>query len=188
MSPFVTWKTKRVPKGAVLTDLQGVEQTFEMTDGESYQDRFPADAHFRFDPDYKRDIQPLDFYLNVDNMLVCSERAMAFIRSQQPPAVEYLPVTLLDHKRKPVPAPHFIIHPVDHPDCIDVARSDVTWAQSDPGVIQFAEHVEIDPARVPEDRLLFRPRSFPKLTLMRRAFAEAIVAQGFSGARWVETR
>jgi hypothetical protein len=188
MNPFVTWKTKRVPGGAVLTDLRGVERTFALTDGESFKNSFPPDAHLLFDPDYKRDMQLLDFYLNVDDMIVCSERAAQFIRSLNPPAVEYLPVRLLDHKRKPVPAAHFVVHPIDHPDCIDVGRSDVTWAQSDPGVIQFAEHIEIDPARVPQDRLLFRPRSFPNLILLRREFAESIVGQGFTGSRWVETK
>jgi len=187
MSPFVTWKTKRVPKGAVLKDLQGVERTFAMRRGESFKDIMPAGACFHFDPDYQRDILPVDFYLNVDGMMVCSQRAAEFVRSHAPAALEYLPVNIIDHKGKPLESVHFILHPVDHPDCLDSARSDVTWSPINPNVVQFADHVEIDATRVPTDRLIFCPKSFPDLMLVRRELAEAIVGQGFTGARWVET-
>ncbi len=188
MSPFVQWRPAQVPRGAVLMKLQGVEKTFTLRRGDSAQATFPATAQFSFDPDYKHGVELLDFYLNVTDMIVCSQRAADFVRAHNPGALEYLPVTLVDHRGKAVAAPHFILHPVDHPDCIDVERSRLTWSQINPSVIDIAEHIDVDPARVPEDRLIFRPKSHPAVHLMRRGFAESLVAEGFSGARWIDIK
>jgi hypothetical protein len=186
MNPFVVWEAQRLRNVAVLMDLEGFDRSHALPKGDPLALGFSSSATYRFDPDLKRNTLPADFYVNVDNALVCSERAKAYIESHLPAAVEHLPVCLLDHKRKPLPGAHFIIHPLDHPDCIDPARSRATWSKIDPTVIQFAQHIEVDASRVPPERLLFRPRSFPDLLLMRREFAEAIVSQGFVGAGWSE--
>lgn len=188
MNPFVQWRPAQVPRGAVLMNLQGVPKTFTLRRGDSAQAAFPGTAAFHFDPDEKRGIELVDFYLNVTDMIVCSQRAMEFVRAHEPAALEVLPVKLVDHSGKTVAAPHFILHPIDHPDCIDVERSKVTWSLINPAIIDIAEHLEVDPARVPEDRLIFRPKSCPAVHLMRRTFAESLVEQGFSGARFIEIK
>jgi hypothetical protein len=188
MNQFVEWDPCSVKDGAVLTNLQGVDRVFALDDGESVVNGFPQGAHFRFDPEFKRDTLPVDFYINVDSMMVCSNRAKEFISASGPEAVEYLPVTVFDHKGKALAERHWIVHPINPPDCIDLASSKVTWSSLDPDSIQRFRHLELDAARVPAARQLFRPKACPRLLALRRPFAEALVQQGFSGARWKEIK
>ena len=183
---FVSWKTRSVKNGAAVTDLRGVDRVYAMMDGESFKNGFPAGAAFHFNPDFKRDTLLVDCLINIENMLVCSERLKSFIQAKSPDKVEYLPVTVHDHKGKGVADPYFIIHPIDPPDCIDFAKSDVTWSAMDKSTIQFVDHLEFDEARVAPSRLLFRAKAYNGAILLRREFAREIEAAGFKGAGWRE--
>jgi len=185
-SPFVYWHTRSVKNGAALTVLKGVDKIYRMKDGESVQADFPTDAAFHFDPEFKRDTLPVDAYLNVEGMLVCSKRLKEFIEARSPAKVEYLPVTIFDHKGKALLDPHFIVHLVEPVDCIDYDKSEVTWSASDPSSLLDVEHLEIDPARVPADRRLFRAKGLKGKAFMPRAFAEEIEGAGFKGAAWID--
>ncbi len=185
-SRFVYWHTRSVKKGAALTVLSGVEKIYRMMDGESVQAGFPTDAAFRFDPEFKRDTLPVDSYINVESMLVCSKPLKDFIEARSPAKIEYLPVTIFDHSGKALPHPHFIVHLVEPVDCINFDTSQVTWSASDSSSLLYVEHLEIDPARVPADRRLFRVKSLKGKAIMTRDFAEEIEAAGFKGAAWID--
>lgn len=184
--PFVYWKSRAVKRGAALTDLKGVDKVYELNDGESYEHRFPTSAAFRFNPEFKRDTELVDSFLNVNGMLVCSQRLKDFIASHQPSKVEYLPVAIHDLKGKVVCAPYFIVHPIDPVDCIDLATSDVVWSELDSTTFLFVRHLEIDAAKVPADRILFRAKAHNEETILRREFALAIAQAGFTGTGWIE--
>lgn len=183
---FVRFDTVAVKNAAAVMDLRGVANSEDMMGGASFKDVFPSTAAFHFNPDFKRNTLLVDCLINVENMMVCSERLTDFICSKSPDKVEYLPVTVFDIKGKPVAASYFIVHPIDPPDCIDVAKSDVTWSALDPTTIRYAEHVEIDEARVPAHRLIFRPKSFPGMLLLERELALDIEKAGFTGIGWDE--
>ena len=180
-SPFVYWKTRPVKSGAVVTTLENVSPVWAMTDGESFKDRWPADAAFRFDPEFKRDTLPVDSYHSVENMLIVSQRLKEFIEARSPAGVEYLPVTIYDHKGKPLAEPCFIVHPVDPVDCIDFANSQVDWSVSDPTCIDEVAHLEIDATKVPADRLLFRAKALKRSLILRTSLAQEIEQAGFKG-------
>ena len=183
---FVQFDTVAVKHAAAVMDLRGVHDSAYMSLGESFKDRFPSTAAFHFNPDFKRNTRLVDCLINVMNMMVCSERLTDFIRSKKPDKVEFLPVTIFDMKDKPVAASYFIVHPIDPVDCIDVAASDVTWSVLDPTTIRYAEHVEIDEARVPPQHLIFRPKSFPGMLLLQRELALDIEKADFTGFGWNE--
>lgn len=183
---FVQWDTAVVKHGAVVMRLNDVERRHALADGESFEAIFPANANFDFDPDLKRNTVLVDFMLNKEDVLLCSERVKDFVQARHPAKLEYLPVTVLDHKGKPVGAPYFILHPVDPPDCIDRAHSKLTMSDFDPDDIWEAEHLVIDEAKVPADRLIFRPKAYNSVILLRRELAQDLVAAGFTGAGWKE--
>lgn len=184
--PFVAWHTRSVKRGARLGRLVGVNEVFRLLDGESVVETFPRDAAFHFDPDFKRDTQPVDCFLTVERLLVCSQRLRAFIEARAPEHVEYLPVTVFDHAGTPLVGPFFVVHPTDPPDCIDFQKSIVTWSASDPTSLLDVEHLEIDATKVPSGRLLFRARSLRSLFLLRANFALDLERAGFTGAGWLE--
>ncbi len=183
---FVRFDTVAVRNAAAVMDLRGVPDSGCMMVGESFKDRFPATAAFHFNPDFKRNTLLVDCLVNVENAMVCSLRLTDFIRSKNPDKVEYLPVTVFDIEGKPVDARYFIVHPIDPPDCIDVAKSKVTWSPFDATSIEYAEHLVIEQAKVPQGRLVFSPKSFPGMLLLQREFALDIEQAGFSGIGWHE--
>ncbi|HZE90448.1 MAG TPA: DUF1629 domain-containing protein [Rhizobacter sp.] len=185
-NPFVQFDTVAVKNAAAVMDLQGVANSEDMMDGVSFKKAFPSTAAFHFNPDFKRNTLLVDCLVNVENMMVCSARLKDFIQAKKPDKVEYLPVAVVDLKGKAVADAYFIVHPIDPPDCIDVANSDVTLSALDPGVIRYAEHIEIDASKVPEGRLLFRPKTFPGILLLRRELALDIEKAGFTGIGWDE--
>lgn len=181
-APFMYWKNRPVKNGAVVTTLENVSAAWAMTDGESFKDRWPVNAAFRFDPEFKRDTLPVDSYHSIENMLVVSKRLKEFIETRSSAGLEYLPVTIYDHKGKPLAEPCFIVHPVDPVDCIDLAKSQVEWSISDPTCIDEVDHLEIDASKVPADRLLFRAKALKRSLIVRSSLAREIEQAGFTGA------
>lgn len=185
-SPFVYWKNRSVKHGAIVTDLEGVDKVYAMMDGESFANIFPSTAAFHFDPAYKRDTLLVDSLINIEGMLVCSQRLKDFIESHHPDKVEYLPVAIYDHKDKPVSEPYFIVHPIDPVDCIDFDKSDLVWSALDKTSLLHVQHLELDQTKVPATRLLFRATAHTARVILKREFALQIEKAGFKGAGWAE--
>ena len=169
-----------------MVELLNVQRVFALKRGEARGEAFPVDATFRMDPDAKRNTLLVDNIPNVEAMLLCSERLKRFIESRQPPAIEFLPVTVQDHKKKPVPATHFVVLPLDPPDCIDFSASVVTWSTMDPTALRSIDKLVLDESKIPADRLIFKPKGYTLATLVRRDLAAEIDAQGFTGIAWKE--
>lgn len=186
MSNYVVWRWGRVPGGCSVVELMNVPRVFALKKGEARGEAFPSDAAFRMDPDAKRDTVLVDNIPNVEAMLLCSERLKQFIESRRPPAIEYLPVTVQDHKKKPVPPTHFVVLPLDPPDCIDLAGSVVTRWTVDSTALMSIEKLVLDESKIPADRLIFKPKGYTLATLVRRDLAAEIDAQGFTGIAWKE--
>lgn len=186
MSNYVVWRWGRVPGGCSVVELMNVPRVFALKKGEPRGTAFPSDAAFRMDPDAKRDTLLVDNIPNVEVMLLCSERLKQFIESRQPPAIEYLPVTVQDHKKRPVPQAHFVVLPLDPPDCIDLASSVVKRSMVDPTALMSVKKLVLDESKIPSDRLIVKPKGYPLATFFRRDLAAEIDAQGFTGIAWKE--
>jgi hypothetical protein len=117
---------------------------------------------------------------------VASSRLKTFIESQAPAHVEYLPVTIVDHRGKPVKREYFIIHPVDPADCLDLEQCEPTWSAIDKTKIKRVKKLVIDETKVGKDRVLFKPQSFYNIILARRELAEALDKEHFIGLSWIE--
>lgn len=183
---LVSFESCAVKKGVFVMDLEGVEDSYDMVDGKSFKDRFPSAATFRFDPDVKKNTVLPDCLINVESMMVCSERLKNFIQNKNPDKVEYLPVKIFDLANKEIAASYFIIHPIDPPACIDFSTSEVTWSKQDPQSIRYYKHLEIDENKIAPTRLLFRPKACPGVILLQREFAIEMIEGGFTGMGWRE--
>ena len=79
---------------------------------------------------------------------------------------------------------YFIVHPIDLPQCLDIAKSGVTWWIVDKERINRVKQLILDESKV--DREMFRPKPFYKIIIVKRDLAEAIDREGFTGIRWIE--
>jgi hypothetical protein len=183
---FVVWEQPAIDGACEVGDLTGVPDDFELIFAVPRAATFPADATLAMDLDYPNDTILTDSLFNTSLLRVGSAPLQELLAGWPVQHIEYLPVTILDHRRKVVKAPYFILHPVGLVDCVDPAASGAVPSALDPDVILVMDRLVIDEAKVPPDRSLFRPASFPRMVLARRDLAEAIDRAGLTGIRWVE--
>lgn len=183
-SNFVIWKYKSVTGGCALKDLKGLERAFRLNNGSSLQQDFPPDVALHMDPDYPDDLLVTDNVLNADQVIVASARLRECVQAHAPAEVEYLPVTLMDHKGRAASKEHCILHPIKPVDAIDKDQSVFETGLIDPDDIESFEKLVLDETRIPADRSLFRLQGFWGLTLVRRDLADALEREGFSGLAW----
>lgn len=174
------------PKVAVLGALKGVEDDYELLKGVPRAEDFPDDAAFRFSDDYPRNLQLEDFLLNQNKLLVASARARALFEAEALVNVEYLPVTVLNHKGREIEEPYTIVHQVEPQKAIDEAKSTFEVNQIDPERIFYLSSLVLDEAKVDPAVRLFRLARFGQMPVFRRDLAEAVTAAGLTGIRFHE--
>jgi len=183
---YVIWKNKRVRNACVLDQLIGVEKIFQLKKGVPQGATFPKDAVYTMNDDYRYDTLLIDSLFNTDRLIVAARGLKGFLEVRVLRQVEYLPVTILDHKRRPTGTDHFIVHPIDPVDCLDVDKCGAVWSKIVPDNIREIKTLVIDESKVDPERELFRVKYFYKIVLVRRDLAEAIDREGFTGIRWIE--
>lgn len=184
-SNFLIWKYKSVADACALKDLRGLEKSYRLNNGTPLAADFPGDVAFHMDPDFPNDILIVDNILNADMVIVASKRLQECIQAHLPPAVEFLPVEIIDHKGRAASRDHAIVHPIHPVDAIDKQRSVFETNLIDPDDIESFEQLVLDEAAIPDDRTLFRLKRFWGLTLVRRDLADALSKEGFSGLSWL---
>jgi len=183
---WVVWARKHRDGECRLGPLLNVARQFQLLKGVPRAAGFPSDAAMAMEPDHPNDMVLTDALFNNDRLIVASERLREVFTSRGAPAIEILPLGILDHRGRPAAAPYAILHPVDPVDCLDLAQCGPKRSSIDPAKITDVARLVLDDARVDPDRLIFRPLGFPNATLVRRDVAEAISAAGLTGMRWVE--
>jgi hypothetical protein len=184
---FVVWEFEDVPHSFVLDRLRGVQKVFELVEGIPRAAGFSTEARFSVDPDFPNEIGLVDAFTNTYHFTLISEKLKEFITSHKPKAVEFLPVTLLDHKSRAA-GKYFILHPIDPVNALDIDESGVTWDLTDNTIIDGIKRIVLKDSALDKTRLLLKLKHFYDYILVRRDLADAISAQGFTGIRWVECR
>ncbi|WNG20181.1 imm11 family protein [Cystobacter fuscus] len=162
-------------------EAKGVKQPWLLRSGERLADKFPMNASFymsKDEPGMKLD----DFIANKFRRLFVSERVQKIL-ANEPIDIEWLPVTLVDKKDRPVTAPYFIANVLGKVDCIDLARSDYDRSSFKPEEVLVFRCVQLDPAKIPDKPSLFRIKDQPSTFIIRSDLVEklnAAKAGGFS--------
>ena len=185
INDFVVWQFEEVPHALVLGQLQGVDRDFELKTAVSRSESFSSDALFTANPDFPNDIAMVDAFDNTSRLVVVSQKVKEFIDSFRPPEVEFLPITILDHKSRPA-GTYFIVHPVHPIDALDTEKSGARFSRLSNKSVTSVERLVLDEAKLDKSRLLFKLKNFTHCVLVRRDLADAISKQGFTGIKWTE--
>ena len=185
-SRFVVWQYAQVEGACRLGSLQGVEDSYELTDGISQAKNFPDEARFKMDADFPNDTLLIDNLDSDEFMIVASSRLTRVVQQMVPSHVEYLPISIINHKNKIASRDYRIIHPIEPVNCLDLKQCKPEWDDLDEEAIESIERLVLDETKIPEHRWLFRPRAFYDVILVRRELAERIESENFTGVRWVE--
>jgi len=173
-------------KLAVLGPIRNVAEDFQLGFGIPRLAGFPSNAEIHMNPRYPKQVALGDSYSNLADLWVASSRLAELVHSYTPRDLELLPVTLIDHKGKPVAAPHFIIHPLSTVDAIDRGRSTFELNDIDPSFISDAPAIELDVSKLPADLGVCRVALIKRRILVSPALVAAIDAANMSGVEWLE--
>ena len=183
-SEILFWACK-VPKHVpILSGLEGFDDDFEINEGLAHAHDFPSDAVFRFDPDYPNDTLLADQHRNTNSFVLVSKRVQELLTSAGGPELELLQVKVLDHKKRDVGAPYFIVHPVGTVACLN--RPACNILEEDEFGIEKLGKLVVESQKIPKDRLIFRIENLSRYVCVRRELAQTIDKAGFTGIRWVE--
>jgi hypothetical protein len=183
-SEFLFWACKVPSHVALFTGLEGFEDDFEINEGVSHAHDFPSDTYFTFDPDYPNDTVLADQHRNTNSWTVVSKRVRELLASTAGPGLELLQVKVLDHKKRDVGAPYYIVHPAGTVTCLNRPACNILI--EDEFGIDKLEKLVIESQKVPKDRLIFRIENLSRYVCVRRELAQTIDKAGFAGIRWVE--
>jgi hypothetical protein len=125
---------------------------------------------------------------NTDSCAVVSAKLAAVLRARPVAKMEYLPVSIIDHKGKVASKDYFILNPLELVDCIDRKKSKFREDDMVPGDIEKIFNLVLDEKRIPKDRGVFRVKGFAEMTLASRDLADELTAAKFVGLRWVPAK
>ena len=182
---FMIMDSANVPNACVLGNPPRLPKRWQFSQGIPRAATFPADFSWPMNPDFPNATLLVDNLINTDNMLVISPKLKNFFVEQGIDHVEYLPLTILDHRGRPA-AKDYVVARLIYPfDCLDVSASKASFSDIQPDVVMDVEKVVLDPAKIDPSRQLFRAKGFPAATIVTKKLADAIDAGGFVGIRWI---
>jgi hypothetical protein len=186
MNGYLVWEPAWKDGWCCLGVLENVEHQAQIRWGKSRSQDFPANASFTMNPKFPNDTLPADCIRNTSGELVVSQPVVELLQREKLQYVEYLPVKIFDHRKRPVDEPHAIVHPILPVDCLDIEACGPTWSSSAPGQIQFIKRLVVDEKRVDPNRRLFRPAAYTKVKIVHRSLAQALADAKFTGCCFVE--
>jgi hypothetical protein len=181
---YVIWKYQSEPFAAVLETLTGLEKVFRLKDGVPLQATFPADVRYHMHADFPNDLVLVDNMQNLHRLAVTSARLKEAIERRGAANIEFLPITIIDHKGRPASKDYFIVHSVGLVDCIDREKSVYKNDVIIPGNMSSVKRLVIDETRIPPDREIFRLEGFREVLVVRRDVADALDDEKFTGLTW----
>ncbi len=181
----VVWKWDVGERFCVLTGLKNVDDVYEISKGIPRARGFPKKACFHMDPKFPKYVALADNIDNLDRMLVVSRPLKEFIEERKPPDVEYLPISILNHKGKVASAEYFVVHPTHIVDCIDQKKSTFEWNSIDPAKISAWKKLVLDAKAIDWKHPLLRAKHLEYYVVVHSELAKAIAGAGFTGVRFV---
>ena len=117
---FFVWTAKIEPNAAVLVDMKGFEKDYELDVGKPQSASFPSGVTLCMDSRKPTHTILIDSVKNTQGVVIISETMKVFIEQQMLTDVEFLPITIIDHKGRKLDDSYYIFHPINNVDCLDL--------------------------------------------------------------------
>lgn len=124
--------------------------------------------------------------MNEEGLLVGSGRLRRFLESRRTRLLEYLPVTIRNHKDKIASKDYFVLNPIRAIECLNEELSSAERDLILPDEVDLVRKLVLDVEKIDTDREVFRIARFPKVTIAHRKLADLIDKENFTGIRWLE--
>jgi hypothetical protein len=186
MSRFLIWENSYVEGFCVLTGLKGFNQPWLLAKGVALANNWPSDATFSMSPDYPTDMKLSDQVFGGSYRVVSIRLKEALSSIDESSNIEFLPVSILNHKGRLASKDYFIMNPLDSIDCINQDESGVIWNKIDTSMISSCEKLVLKEDAIPEGSVMFREKFMRNTILIRRDIADKLLSTEMSGLFFLE--
>lgn len=159
--------------------------TVKLHTGVSVVAEYPG-VIYEMDNEFPDDLTLSDNF-KVAGQVIVSGNLKAWLQEKLPDhAIEFLKVSILNHKGRLASDDYYILHPLGLCDCIDVDRSQVSWHPIRKEAILDCEGLVLKKDAIPPKLKLFRPRYWGSNIMATRELANELSQAGFSGLRFID--
>ena len=176
---FLIWRN-RYEEGYCVVTNPNVEDDYELSEGVSRVEGWPDDVKAPMSAEYPKDIELADNLFGTE-LIIVSEKLRKMLTAERVTNVEYLPLTIVNHKKKVASTDYFILNPPSVVDCIDIEASEVKWNAIDKTLINRCKQLVLKEANVPKNVKVFRPKHLPTAILIRSELAKTLEESGLTG-------
>lgn len=175
-----------VRDGYCVLQPPDIENDWEISRGISRLDGFPDDVACKMSDDFPNHVKLADSLYGATFNVISNQVREFMVQSIDDP-VEFLPVSIINHKGRVASNDYFILHPTSIVDCIDTDASGVEWNDINPKLIDVCNSLVLDTEKIPESANIFRPAHWAYNILVREEFANSLLDAGFDGVEFRPT-
>lgn len=146
--------------------------SYRMATGHRMGADWPTDARVRMSPDKPGIVLP-SVIGNTNAFLIVHADLKQVIAAARVGEIEWLPLSIVDHKQRIASSAYWIVNPIGTVDCIDRAASTIEWLDDE--IVDVEEYV-FDAARVADAPALFRIGGTPRTYVMSEELASRCLA------------
>jgi hypothetical protein len=165
--------------------MSPVKSEWKLVKGVPRADDFPVDVTHTVDPEYPHDMTLDDVLFSPALLFLVSPAVRNFLVERALKQVEFLPITILNHKKKPAAA-YYILHPTGPVDCLDDVASGAKPDPIAPSKIHEIQRIVLRPEALDPERQMFRIERLYRHIIVKKSLAQAMDAAGFTGMSWTE--
>jgi hypothetical protein len=171
----------------VVTRPEGFKEQGLLLKAVTLADKWPDNVVCRMDADYAKDIKLSDNVYGGSYRVVSSRLKDTLVALAGSSNIEFLPVSILNHKGRVASKDYFIMNPLDVIDCIDQEKSGVKWNVINTSAISSCRELVLSEGLIPADSVMFRPKFMLKITLVKREVAVKLLSTDLTGLFFLET-
>jgi hypothetical protein len=188
MRYFVFLQNIDLEDAAVLTKppAQIADELYRFDEGVPLRDWFPSPAEFPMNPDFpkSRKLYPLQA-TTIMGLIVASKELRATFEEVGCDNLEYLPIIILDHRKKVASTDYAIANVLHLIDAMDRERSVFDNNALLPTRVSGIEKLVLLEDRIPPDRHLFRMTNAPQFPIVSETLKKAIEKKKLGGMRFI---
>jgi hypothetical protein len=186
MNDYVIWAAGYYEGFCVVGKPKGFSQQFLLLEGVPLQCQWPEDVVCKMSPRYPKDIKLSDNLYGCGLTIVSGRLKERITPTEGGGQIEFLPVTVLNHKERVASKDYYLVNPLGSVDCIDIEKSGVVWNAIDTSSISAFQQLALKEDAIPPAVAIFRPTHRTQTILARRSLAEQLSADGFTGLFFTE--
>jgi hypothetical protein len=182
---YLIWKNATFPGLCALLSPNGIKRSWQLERGISRAEDWEPSTFCRMNDRFPKDIELAD-NMSATGLIVVSNEIKELLTAADVGDVEFLPLTIRNHKDKVAAENYWIVNPLSVVDCIDADASAAVFSPLKKDLITNCARLVLKSDNIPEDRKVFRPQFMPTIILVRADIATDLETAGFSGLSFVE--